>query len=42
MESRYKSKNLERRKETGDWIDHPIPKECNVIYSAELERAVVS
>jgi four helix bundle protein len=33
--------SLERKKEAGDWIDHLIVKESNVIYEAKSERVVI-
>ena len=34
--------SLERKKEAGDWIDHLVLKESNVIYSTEPEQVVIS
>ena len=34
--------SLERKKEAGDWIDHLVLKESNVIYSTEPEQVAIS
>jgi four helix bundle protein len=33
--------SLERKKDAGDWIDHLVLKESNVIYGAEPEQTVI-
>jgi hypothetical protein len=34
--------SLESKKEAGDWIDHPVVKESNVIYESTPEHVVIS